>query len=71
MSLYKKGSPHYKLLKIQPIKFINENRLLFAEGNVIQYICRHNKPTGNGAADIDKAIHYLEFIKERDYSNEI
>jgi len=70
MSLYKKGSAHYKVLKIQPIKFINENKLLFAEGNVIKYTCRHDKPTGKGAADIDKAIHYLEFIKERDYPSE-
>ena len=28
-------------MKIQPAQFINENRLLFAEGNAIKYICRH------------------------------
>ena len=57
---------HYKGMKIQPAHFINENQLLFAEGNAIKYICRHS--TKGGVEDIDKAIHYLEMIKERDYS---
>ncbi len=53
-------------MKIQPAEFINENNLLFAEGNAIKYICRH---TAKGKAkDIEKAIHYLEMILERDYS---
>ena len=59
------GGKHYRNMKIQPAEFINENKLLFAEGNAIKYICRH-KDKG-GIADIDKAIHYLEMIKERDY----
>ena len=43
MSVYKKqiGGSHYKDMKIQPSKFINDNKLLFAEGNAIIYICRH------------------------------
>ncbi len=53
-------------MKIQTAEFINENKLLFAEGNAIKYICRHqNKGKAN---DIQKAIHYLEMILERDYS---
>jgi hypothetical protein len=59
------GGKHYKQMKIQPAEFINENKLLFAEGNAIKYICRHSHK--NGVEDIDKAIHYLEMIKERDY----
>ena len=35
------GGNHYKKFKIQPSQFIGENELLFAEGNVIKYICRH------------------------------
>ena len=35
------GGKHYKNMKIQPAEFINENKLLFAEGNAIKYICRH------------------------------
>jgi hypothetical protein len=56
---------HYKNMKIQPAEFINENKLLFAEGNAIKYICRH-KQKGK-RKDIEKAIHYLEMILERDY----
>ena len=59
------GGKHYRSMKIQPAEFINENKLLFAEGNAIKYICRHSHK--GGVEDIDKAIHYLEMIKERDY----
>ena len=59
------GGKHYKDMKIQPAEFINENKLLFAEGNAIKYICRHSEK--GGIQDIDKAIHYLEMVKERDY----
>ena len=57
---------HYKGMKIQPAQFINENKLFFAEGCAIKYICRHQKK--GKEKDIDKAIHYLAMIKERDYS---
>ena len=56
---------HYMHMEIQPAEFINKNKLLFAEGNAIKYICRHAQK--GGVEDIDKAIHYLEMIKERDY----
>ena len=57
---------HYKGMKIQPAEFINENKLLFAEGNAIKYICRHQFK--GKEEDVKKAIHYLEMILERDYS---
>ena len=60
------GGKHYKNFRIQPAHFINENKLLFAEGNAIKYICRHQ--TKGKEEDIKKAIHYLEMILERDYS---
>ena len=60
------GGSHYQNFTIQPAEFVNKNKLLFAEGNAIKYICRHS--TKGGVEDIDKAIHYLEMIKERDYS---
>jgi hypothetical protein len=56
---------HYMKMAIQPAEFINKNNLLFAEGNAIKYICRHSAK--GGVEDINKAIHYLEMIKERDY----
>ena len=32
------GGKHYRGMKIQPAEFINENKLLFAEGNVSPYL---------------------------------
>ena len=59
------GGSHYKKMVIQPAEFINKNKLLFAEGNAIKYICRHSFK--GKKEDIKKAIHYLEMILERDY----
>tara|TARA_R100001230_G_C5668509_1_gene173347 strand:- start:620 stop:874 length:255 start_codon:yes stop_codon:yes gene_type:complete len=70
MSAYKKqiGGSHYSRFRIQPSKFINDNKLLFAEGNAIKYICRHTAK--NGKEDLEKAKHYIDMIIERDYSEE-
>ena len=57
----------YNSMKIQPAEFINENKILFAEGNAIKYICRHQKK--GKRKDIEEAIHYLEMILERDYDD--
>ena len=57
---------HYRNMAIQPAEFINENKLFFAEGNAIKYICRH--AIKGKEEDVKKAIHYLEMILERDYS---
>jgi len=67
MSTYDKqiGGAHYQNFKIQPSKFVMENKLLFAEGNVIKYVCRH--PYKGGKEDLEKAIHFIEMIIERDY----
>jgi hypothetical protein len=59
------GGAHYKKYKIQPSLFINENKILFAEGNAIKYICRHQDK--GKKQDLLKAIHYIEMIIERDY----
>ncbi len=68
MSAYKKqiGGSHYRNMVLQPSEFINKNRLQFAEGSAIKYICRHS--VKGKEEDIKKAIHYLEMILERDYS---
>jgi len=67
MSAYDKqiGGSHYKKMKIQPSKFVIENELLFPEGNVIKYVCRHRYK--NGKEDLEKAVHFIEMIIERDY----
>ena len=59
------GGKHYKNFRIQPAEFINENKLLFAEGNAIKYLCRH-KAKGQ-KQDLLKAIHYVEMAIKRDY----
>ena len=67
MSAYKKqiGGSHYKNFRIQPSKFINDNKLLFAEGNAIKNISRHSAK--NAKQDLEKAKHYIDMIIERDY----
>ena len=62
------GGDHYQTMKIQPAEFVNKNKLLFAEGNAIKYICRHvNK---GGKQDLEIAKHYIDMIIERDYGDE-
>jgi len=69
MSVYKKqiGGTHYKDMKIQPSEFINKNKLLFAEGNAIKYICRH--ASKGEVKDLEKAKHYIDMIIDRDYND--
>lgn len=61
------GGSHYKALKIQPAEYIHANNIGYLEGNVIKYVTRHESK--NGVEDIDKAIHYLQLIKELKYSD--
>ena len=63
------GGNHYKDMKIQPSEFINENKLQFAEGNAIKYICRHGSK--GQQQDLEKAKHYIDMIIERDYGVEL
>jgi len=67
MSVWDKqiGGTHYRKFKIQPSKFVVENKLLFPEGNAIKYICRHSSK--GKKEDLLKAIHFIEMIIERDY----
>lgn len=60
------GGSHYKNMSIQPVEFITKNNIPYLEANVIKYVCRHTKK--NGVQDIEKAIHYLELIKNLHYS---
>ena len=56
------GGAHYKDMKIQPLEFIHANNIPFIEGCVIKYVSRWSKK--GGVADLDKAIHFLEALKE-------
>lgn len=50
---------HYNKGKIEVIDFIEDQKLDFALGNAIKYICRANHK-GNRKEDIKKAVWYLE-----------
>ena len=52
---------------MQPSEFINKNKLQFAEGNAIKYICRHQDK--GEVSDLEKAKHYIDMIIERDYES--
>ena len=67
MSAYDKqvGGKHYIKYKIQPSKFVTENKLLYPEGSVIKYILRHQDK--GGKQDLEKAKHFIDMIIERDY----
>lgn len=58
------GGNHYQMA-IQPIEFILANNLDYCTGNIIKYVCRHRNK--NGAEDLLKAKHYIDFILEHEY----
>jgi|5B_taG_2_1085324.scaffolds.fasta_scaffold247600_2 hypothetical protein len=61
------GGDHYSTLGIEPRVIIKENNLSFNEGNVLKYLLRHKRK--NGKQDLEKAIQYLQFIIEDEYSD--
>ena len=69
MSVWKKqvGGKHYIKYKIQPSRFVVENKLLYPEGCVIKYILRHRLK--GKRQDLEKAKHFIDMIIERDYSD--
>ena len=62
------GGEHYKQYAIQPAKFALANGLDYAQSNAIKYIVRHKDK--NGVQDLDKAIHYIELLKQHYYKGE-
>ena len=70
MSVWKRqvGGNHYSKYKMQPSKFVTENKLLYPEGCVIKYVVRHQDK--GGKEDLEKAKHMIDMIIERDYEEE-
>ena len=62
------GGDHYKQYAIQPAKFALANGLDYAQSNAIKYIVRYKDK--NGVQDLDKAIHYIELLKQHHYKGE-
>lgn len=63
------GGNHYRDGTIQPIQFIESNKMAFLEGCVVKRVTRHDKPTGKGRQDIEKAIHELQLLLELRYGS--
>lgn len=59
------GGGHYKSYAIQPAEYVHKNRIPYLEGSVIYYVTRWRDK--NGLADIDKAIHTLQLLKELEH----
>ena len=64
---YQCGGDHYRQGGIQPVQYIEANKLAFLEGCVVKRVTRHDKPTGKGRQDIEKAIHELQLLLELRY----
>ena len=60
------GGTHYKG-GIQPVEYIESNKLGFLEGCVVKRLTRHNRPGGKGRQDIEKSIHELQLLLEARY----
>lgn len=61
------GGDHYRAGGIQPVQYIEANGLKFLEGSVVKRVTRHDRPTGKGRQDIEKAIHELQLLLELRY----
>lgn len=61
------GGEHYRQGGIQPVQYIEANSLQFLEGCVVKRVTRHDRPTGKGRQDIEKAIHELQLLLELRY----
>jgi len=58
------GGNHYRRMIIQPVEFIERNKLGFCVGNVIKYVCRY--PHKGGIEDLRKARHYIDLLIEQE-----
>ena len=56
------GGNHYSKLAIQPVEYINANKLTYLQGNVIKYVTRYKDK--NGLQDLQKARHYIDMLIE-------
>ena len=61
------GGNHYKDLPIQPAYFCHVNKIPYLEATAIKYLCRWRKK--GGKQDLDKAIHFIELLKEFEIDN--
>lgn len=65
------GGTHYRDATIQPVQFIEANKLGFLEGCIVKRAARHDKPTGKGREDIEKIIHEAQLLLELRYGADL
>lgn len=58
---------HYKGMKIQPMEYALANQLGYCEATAIKYLSRWKLK--GGLDDLDKAIHFIELLKEHAQKN--
>ncbi len=56
------NSKHYKNFKIEPLQYIEENKLGFHEGNIVKYVSRWREK--DGLDDLRKALFYIQRLIE-------
>ena len=64
-----KHPPHYFRFKIEPITFVMQNNIPYAEGNAIKYICRWRYKHDTKEAqieDLKKAKQYIDLLIEQE-----
>lgn len=54
------GGDHYSRFPIQPLEYIEKNKLPFADGCVVKYITRWRFK--GGIEDLRKAKHFIEML---------
>lgn len=54
------GGNHYSKYPIQPLEYIEKNKLPFADGCVVKYITRWRDK--GGIEDLRKAKHFIEML---------
>lgn len=54
------GGNHYAKYPIQPMEYIEKNKLPFADGSIIKYITRWRDK--GGIEDLRKAKHFIEML---------
>ena len=62
------GGDHYKKLAIQPMEYALQNKLDYAQANVVKYVTRHADK--NGKADLLKAKHCIDLMIAHYYSDQ-
>jgi|TARA_Y100000296_G_C4951862_1_gene146613 hypothetical protein len=67
MSALDEGPDYYRKTSIQPIEYILDHDLGFAEGCIVKYISRW-KDKG-GVEDLRKIKHYCDFLIEREVND--